>query len=127
MPLPEGLARFNRRFSNRVMRPLARVAPGFGVVVHKGRKTGRAYETPVNVFRDGDRFVVALTYGEDVDWLENARVSERNEIVTRAKTVGVGRPYEVPTDEGMAIVPGPVRMVLQALDVTRFVAFPIEK
>jgi hypothetical protein len=42
------LAHFNRRFTNHVARPLAMLLPGFGVVVHTGRRSGREYRTPVN-------------------------------------------------------------------------------
>ena len=125
MPLPEGLATFNRSFSNRLLRPLARVMPGFGVLRHRGRNTGRWYETPLNVFRDDARFIVALTYGEDVDWLKNARTSTNAEIVTRGEVVMLGRPHDLTTDEGMAAMPRPVGLILKALDVSGFVAFPI--
>ncbi len=55
------IAHFNRRFTNPVLQPLAARLPGFGVVVHTGRKSGREYRTPVNVFREPDGYVIALT------------------------------------------------------------------
>ncbi len=127
MPLPEELARFNRRFSNKLMRPLARVIPGLGVLHHKGRVTGTDYETPLNVFRDDSRLIVPLTYGEDVDWLQNALAARQNEIVTRGEIIVVGPPDEIDTKRGMAIVPPSVRVVLAWLDVTGFVAFSPRK
>ena len=54
MPLPRWLARFNRRVTNRLFGPVAPRLPGFGVVVHTGRKTHRPYRTPMNVFRCAD-------------------------------------------------------------------------
>ena len=65
------MARFNRQVLNHLMRPVARYLPGFGVVIHRGRRSGRIYETPVNVFRRGDGYVVALTYGAGADWVKN--------------------------------------------------------
>ena len=71
MPAPRWLAEFNRSVTNRISRPLARRLPGFGVVVHTGRKSGREYRTPVNVFpRDGG-YVIALTYGRNGEWVRN--------------------------------------------------------
>jgi deazaflavin-dependent oxidoreductase (nitroreductase family) len=125
MPLPEGLARFNRKFSNRLLRPLARVMPGFGVLRHRGRNTGARYETPLNVFKGDGRFIVALTYGGDVDWLKNARSSGDTEIVTRGRVIAVGRPNDLASEEGMAAMPAPVRFILDALEVTGFVEFPV--
>ena len=50
--------------------------PNFGVVVHVGRKSGRAYRTPVNVFSTGERqFVFALTYGPKTEWVQNLLAS----------------------------------------------------
>lgn len=65
MPLPPQLARFNRRVTNRITYPLSGHLPGFAIVVHTGRRSGRAYRTPVNAFRDGDDYIIALTYGAD--------------------------------------------------------------
>ena len=36
--------------------------PGFGVVVHRGRRSGREFHTPVNVFPRHDGVRIALTY-----------------------------------------------------------------
>jgi hypothetical protein len=47
------MAWFNSRVTNRVTRPLVCWLPGFGVVEHAGRRLGRRYRTPVNVFRAG--------------------------------------------------------------------------
>jgi hypothetical protein len=55
MPLPKRLAGFNARVTNRLTRRVAGRLPGFGIVSHVGRRSGRAYRTPVNVFRDGKR------------------------------------------------------------------------
>lgn len=125
MPLPESLARFNRVVSNRVMRPLALIAPGFGVLHHRGRRTGKEYQTPLNVFQDGDRLIVALTYGEDVDWLKNARSSAQSHFILRGKRVKVGTPVDVPSSEGLATIPAPVTWMLKLLGVSKYVAFPI--
>ena len=47
MPLPPGLARFNRSVTNHVTRPLIAHLPYGAVVVHRGRRSGREYRTPV--------------------------------------------------------------------------------
>ena len=50
MAAPQWLARFNKHVTNRITGPLAPNLPGFGVVIHPGRKSQRTYRTPVNVF-----------------------------------------------------------------------------
>jgi hypothetical protein len=35
--------------------------PGFAILTHVGRRSGRVYRTPINVFRRGDQYLFALT------------------------------------------------------------------
>lgn len=125
MPLPRALARFNRDALNKLTGPFAARLPGFAVLHHTGRNTGRSYATPLNAWsRDGE-MVVALTYGKDVDWLANARRRAPSRMVVRGKTLEVGAPRDLTTGEGMKTMPPPVRLLLQALGVDDFVAFPV--
>lgn len=71
MPGGRRLARFNRRFTNALTIRFAARAPGFGIVTHRGRRSGQLYRIPINVFPRGDQFVVALTYGPGADWVKN--------------------------------------------------------
>ena len=88
MPLPRSIARVNRRVTNRLLGGLAQRLPGFGVVVHKGRTSGRQYRTPVNVFRRGDRYIIALTYGPNADWVRNVLADGGCTLETRGRTSG---------------------------------------
>lgn len=126
MPLPESLARLNRLVTNRITRPFASRLPGFAVLHHTGRVTGSSYATPLNAWRQESEVVVALTYGEEVDWLANARATPPSTMVMRGVSLRVGQPRELGTADGMGAVPGIVRPFLRALDVTCFVVFPVE-
>ena len=119
MPAPRWLARFNRRVTNRLFGPVAPRLPGFGVVVHTGRKTHRPYRTPVNVFRCADGYVIALTYGPDADWVRNVLASGGCTLETRGRTLRLTRP-RLFRDERRRSVPLPVRLVLGVLGVINF-------
>ncbi len=125
MPLPKGLARFNRSVTNRITKPAARRLGGFGVLHHTGRRSGNEYETPLNVWRHGSEVVVALTYGSDVDWLKNAREAEASILVMAGKEVRVGRPRSIAEEEGLDWVPKTVGRILGVLDIDEFVIFPV--
>jgi len=75
MQLPQRLARFNRHVTNPVQRLWAGWLPGFGILEHVGRRSGKPYRTPLNVFSaevNGQPGVaILLTYGPDRDWLKN--------------------------------------------------------
>jgi deazaflavin-dependent oxidoreductase (nitroreductase family) len=118
MPLPDGLARFNQRVTNRITGPFARWLPGFGVVVHRGRASGREYQAPVNAFRHGDGIVIALTYGADRDWVRNVVAAGGCEMLRRGRTIELTRPAIVAGAPALALVPAPVRWILGRLAVT---------
>src|SRR5579872_6625183 len=65
------VAAFNQAVTNRITGPFATRLPGFGMLTHVGRKSGRLYRTPVNVFRTADGFLIALTYGREAHWAQN--------------------------------------------------------
>lgn len=124
MPIPKVIARFNRVGLNRVVRQIAPWLPGFGVIVHVGRRSGRTYRTPVNVFRHDQRYVVALTYGPDVDWLKNAQHAGGCELETRRGRLRLGTP-RVYRDTGRDDVPALVAHILVLLKVADFAAFDV--
>ena len=119
MPLPKRLARFNRHVTNRVLGPAARRLPGFAVVVHARRRSGHLYRTPVNLFRDGDRYVIALTYGSDSQWVRNVLAAGAVDIETRGRRLHLVAP-EVVHDAQRSLVPGPVRPILGLARVSDF-------
>jgi deazaflavin-dependent oxidoreductase (nitroreductase family) len=114
-----GLAHFNRRVTNHVTRPLAKWLPGFGIVVHVGRSSGKTYRTPVNVFRSENGFVVALTYGADSDWVKNVLAAGGCRLVTRGRTVALAAP-QIRHDDRRRLVPPVVRIALGVLRVEDF-------
>lgn len=75
-----------RGFNKRLLNPFTmrfagrRFAP-YGLVRHVGRQSGRRYDTPVLVSEVGDRFVVPLPYGTDVDWYRNVRAADECVVV----------------------------------------------
>ena len=119
MPIPRAVARFNKRVSNHILAPLAARLPWFGILTHIGRKTHRPYRTPVNVFRRGDRYTFALTYGVAADWVKNVLAAGGCTLETRGQTVRLTSPRLV-HDERRRAVPAPVRVVLRLIGVDDF-------
>jgi deazaflavin-dependent oxidoreductase (nitroreductase family) len=121
MAIPKSVARFNAHVTNRVSRPLAGRLPGFAVVTHVGRRSGRTYQTPVNMFRDGERYVIALTYGADTQWVKNVMAAGGCDVRTNGITVRLCEP-RIFRDPERRLVPGPVRVALRILDVSEFMS-----
>ena len=58
-----------------VVRTIAgRIGP-YAVVRHVGRRSGRAYATPVWAASRGDDFMIALILGTEADWCRNIRAA----------------------------------------------------
>ncbi|GBD84079.1 hypothetical protein BMS3Abin02_00465 [bacterium BMS3Abin02] len=120
MPLSKSLAKFNRRFTNKVVGPIAKVVPLLGVVHHVGRRSARQYTTPVNVIPHGDGFIIPLTYGRDTDWVKNVIAAGGCRLETRGRIMEMSDPQFIPTGEGLRSVPTLFHLALARLDVEDF-------
>jgi deazaflavin-dependent oxidoreductase (nitroreductase family) len=96
MKLSRGVARFNKRVTNRIQGLYAWLVPPWAVVLHRGRRSGRHYRTPLFAFRRGRTLVIALLYGEESEWLRNLRTGGGH-VVRAGRTFVVGPPEVVET------------------------------
>jgi len=125
MPIPGGIRHLNKVGLNRVTRPLFRRLPGTAVLVHRGRRSGRAYQTPVNIFpRPGGRYVIALTYGPDTDWVKNVLAAGGCELLTRGTRLALTAP-RVFHDESRHEIRVAERLALRALRVFDFLELQV--
>ncbi|OJZ76288.1 peptidase [Mycobacterium paraffinicum] len=119
MQMPQGLARFNRRVTNPIQRLWAGWLPPFAIVEHVGRRSGKPYRTPVNVFSaevDGKPGVaIFLTYGPDRDWLKNLTAAGGGRMRRNGKTFGIADPRVVTKAEAAAHVSPRARPVFVRL------------
>lgn len=126
MPIPKRVARWNKAGLNRVVRHVAPWAPGLALVVHRGRRSGRTYQTPVNVFGTEDGFIMALTYGPDTDWVKNVQASGGCELRTRGRVLRVESPL-VYHDEARRGIRPVERQVLRLIGVADFLSVKTER
>ncbi len=113
------VAAFNLAVTNRITSLFATRLPGFGIVTHKGRKSGRIYRTPVNVFRAPDGFLIALTYGRDSEWVRNVLAAGGCQLETHGARYQLSAPTIVhdPTRRRFPLV---VRMILGLIGAKDF-------
>jgi deazaflavin-dependent oxidoreductase (nitroreductase family) len=119
MPIPRAVARFNLKLTNPILQHIAWWAPGFALLTHVGRKSGRVRQMPVNIFAAGRGYVIALTYGRDSEWVRNVQAAGECVVQTRGRRVRLTHPRLV-HDPSRRMVPGPVRLILRLIDVTDF-------
>ena len=105
------LAKVNIAFTNRITTLFAGRLPGFGILTHMGRKSGKVYRTPVNVFRASNGFIIALTYSSQSEWVKNVVAADGCELKTRGKKYQLSSPNVV-HDATRRRFPIPVRLAL---------------
>lgn len=121
MPFPKWLAKVNRRVTNRILLRLG-PRPPFGVLTHEGRRTGRSYRIPLNVFPTPTGFVFALTYGADTDWVRNVLAAGGAELEFGGESIELVDPRLVDGVDAAPFLPLVVRFLLAILRVKDFLA-----
>jgi deazaflavin-dependent oxidoreductase (nitroreductase family) len=109
MQMPRIMRRVNRAITNRLMRSIAGVVPPLAVVHHVGRKSGRAYRTPVLAFPVAGGYVTPLPYGTDTDWCRNLLEARKGSFERLGRQIPVGNPRIVGADDAVPLLPAPLR------------------
>lgn len=99
-PVRDFQRRVNRRvFNPRQMRTAGTPGAYAGIVRHVGRRSGRAYETPVVPLPTDDGFVILLPYGDRPDWVRNVLAAGGATIVHEGEEFAVIEPELLDTAE----------------------------
>jgi len=77
------------------------------------------YETPINVFRRSNGYVVALTYGAGADWVRNVIAAGVCDLITHSRRMLVVVSH-IQHDEQLLPVPAIVRPILRLIHVADF-------
>ena len=112
-----------RPFTTHVFNPFSRLfvrwLPGFGILAYRGRRSSRAYRTPMNAFRRGEDWIFALTYGSDVQWVKNVLASGEATLEIRRRKIRLVEP-ELFVDPERRLVPFGIRQILGLMRVQEF-------
>ncbi len=98
---PPGGVRAASRVVNPIVARLAgrRFAPLYGLLEHRGRRSGRVFQTPVVVQRTVDGFLVPMPWGEGTDWYRNVRAAGGCVIRFHGRDYPVERPEVIATGQ----------------------------
>lgn len=100
MPLPQWLARFNRRFIN----PGAVEKGSWPVLVHRGRSSGKEYRTPLGVYPVEDGYLFTVNYGPRTDWFRNVVAAGEATLEMDGRSIQLTDPKVLTRDEGYALM-----------------------
>ncbi|MGI8586106.1 MAG: nitroreductase family deazaflavin-dependent oxidoreductase [Chloroflexia bacterium] len=99
--------------------------PGFGIIVHTGRKSHREYRTPVKLLRRRGGYFIALPYGPNTDWVRNILASGGCLLETRGRTVRLTQP-RLFHDTQRRFLAAPVRLILGLFHVSDFLELTLD-
>lgn len=119
MVFPPWLERLQIKYFNPMLKPVARFLPGTAVIKHRGRTSGKQYETIVTVYRKGPVLAIALAHGK-TNWVKNVLAAGEAEVQLLRRSVHITNPRILPAGSDAQGLPWPAR--LQAGRVGIFVA-----
>jgi deazaflavin-dependent oxidoreductase (nitroreductase family) len=121
-PRPRGAWHGAARAFNALVLPLAgtRLLPLYGVLEHRGRRSGKVYRTPVVAKPTGDGFVVPMPWGEDTDWYRNVRAAGGCVVHWRGRAYPVVQPELVEDAAARASFGAFDRAMMARIGISRF-------
>jgi deazaflavin-dependent oxidoreductase (nitroreductase family) len=120
--LPNRIRIFNKYVTNRLLRGFANLSLGpFAIIRHVGRRSGKPYETVIWVWPLGEGFVIALTYGPEVDWYRNMLATGGGSVVWHKRVYVVGKPEPIDAKAAMPAFPAAFRPIFRRAGMQDFV------
>lgn len=95
MLIPPRLERLQIKYINPLLRPFSKRMPGIGVIKHRGRTSGRDYETIITPYRKGQVLAVGLAHGK-TNWVKNVLASGEADIQIGKKNLHLVNPRVLP-------------------------------
>jgi deazaflavin-dependent oxidoreductase (nitroreductase family) len=120
MVFPPWFERFQIKYLNPAIKPIARHLPGTVTITHRGRTSGKPYETIVTTYRKGNVLAIALAHGK-TNWVKNVlaageadvQFSSRRQVhITNPRILPAGS--DGPDVEGL---PRPARLQVRRIGV----------
>ena len=120
--IKDRIRHLNKVFTNPILGRLAgaRIGP-FALIRHRGRKSGKPYATPVLVFPFEGGFMVALTYGPQVDWYKNVLAAGECGVRWHAQEYAISSVEPTPKAEALPHFPALIRAGVQFMGVDHYV------
>lgn len=116
MVYPPAVERLQIKYMNPLVKRIARVMPGVAKITHRGRRSGKAYETVVTPFRKGGTLAIVLGHGK-TDWVKNVLAANEADVIFGSRTVHIVNPRIVPAGGDATGLPFMARMQARKMGV----------
>ena len=95
MVFPVAVENFQVKYFNPMIKPFARYLPGMATIKHRGRTSGKPYETIVTAYRKGNVLAIALSHGK-TDWVKNVLAAGEADVHFIRRDVHIVNPRILP-------------------------------
>ncbi len=120
--LPNGVRFFNKYVTNPLFRGFVKLSLGpFAIIRHVGRRSGKPHETVLWVWPLGEGFVIALTYGKDVDWYRNMLAAGGGTVTWHTRVYDVGKPEPIDAQTALPAFPAAFSPIFKRAGMQDFV------
>jgi deazaflavin-dependent oxidoreductase (nitroreductase family) len=116
MVYPVWFENLQTKYLNRALKPIARYLPGTGTIEHRGRKSGKVFNTIVTTYRTGNVLAIALGHGK-TDWVKNVLAAGQADIRFARSEVHITNPRVLPPGSDGEGLPWLVRLQLRRMAV----------
>jgi deazaflavin-dependent oxidoreductase (nitroreductase family) len=106
---PPWLDRLQIKYMNPVMKRASRYLPGASIIKHRGRKSGKPYQTVVTTYRKGNLLAIALGHGK-ADWVKNVLAAGEADVRAFRREVHITNPRILPVGAADNSLPWAVRL-----------------
>ncbi|MGB3333742.1 MAG: nitroreductase family deazaflavin-dependent oxidoreductase [Mycobacterium sp.] len=101
---PAWVDRLQIKYVNPVVKPLSKFIPGTSVITHRGRKSGKPYETVVTTYRKDGVLAIALGHGK-TDWVKNVLAAGEADVRLSRSELHLVNPRILPAGSGDTSLP----------------------
>ena len=95
MVFPPWFERFQIKYFNPALKPIARFVPGTATIKHRGRTSGKPYETIITPYRKGNVLAIALGHGK-TNWAKNVLAAGGADVQFIRRQVHITNPRILP-------------------------------
>ena len=95
MVFPVWFENLQVKYLNRAIKPIARYLPGTATITHRGRTSGKPYETIVTTYRKGNVLAIALAHGK-TNWVKNVLAAGEADVRFGSHEVHLVNPRILP-------------------------------
>jgi deazaflavin-dependent oxidoreductase (nitroreductase family) len=107
MLMPPWLENLQIKYFNKLIFPLTKRMPGFAVITHRGRTSGKRFETIVTAYRKDGVLAIGLMHGK-TNWVKNVLAAGEADIRVRGTDLHLVNPRVLPAgtvDPTLPLVP----------------------